>query len=208
MRIEFIGISGVGKTYTAKKLFPKLLQQYPDMMWPLNNLYSHYSWFVRNALKLFHSSIYALAHLKWVLRLKKEIGSIVKGDYIQRLVLLFNGTFLKYALEVNNNRASLFDEGLAQYIWALHLRSKTMPEVGEVENLVGLFGAPDVLYVVKASPSTIAKRIVSRGRRVYIQNSEEMEKVIAQMQEIQKAVVDLLVVCCQGMKSFTIDNEC
>lgn len=207
MRIEFLGVSGSGKTFMAERLYPEIKKKYPDICWPSKYLYQNHSHVARNIIKLFYVTIFTLFHLRWVLKLLSVISKTVAGNFSQCCILFFNGTYLKHEIERNKNIVTIFDEGVAQFIWALCLRNRKMLQKDEFQSVIQLFGCPEIIYVICASPRTIAMRIRERGRRVYIQKADDMESAIKCMQEIQNGIIEYFTDLCQAINVVIIENE-
>jgi len=207
MRIEFLGVSGSGKTFIAEKLYPELKNKYPDIIWPYKRLYQNHSHAIRNIIKLFYVTIYSILHFTWFLKLGAVISNSIHGTSSQRFILFFNGIYLKFEMERNKNVTTIFDEGVAQYIWALCLRNKRMLSIEEFRSIIQLFGCPEVVHVIYASPKTIAKRIKERGRRVYIQRTENIESDIKFMQDIQRQIVECFSDCYQKIQINIVKND-
>lgn len=191
----------------AERLYPDLKKKYPNIRWPSKRLYQDYSHVTRNFIKLFYVSIYTLSHLKWVLKLCSVISDTITGTFSQRCVLSFNGIYLKREIERNKNVSTVFDEGVAQYVWALCLRKGELLQKDEFQSIIQLFDCPEVVYVICASPKTIAMRIRERGRRVYIQKADDMESAIKCMQEIQNGIIEYFTDLGQALKMVIIENE-
>lgn len=208
MRIEFIGVTGSGKTYIANKILPDLKQRFPNIIWPWRELFDkNRSWFLRNIRKAFSVCSFGFFHFCWVTQLQKCIWLYTDTTFVQRITLLFNGIYLKSSLDRNQNCDTVYDEGLMQYIWAIHLRGKDFPSKDEVNLMVGLFGPPNILYVIDAPPEVIAQRIDTRGRRVFIQGSKDMISEVIRMKEICYRIVSLLKdICSDELNIKNIDN--
>lgn len=191
----------------AERLYPELKKEYPDICWPYKNIYQNHSHTIRNIIKSFYVTSYAILHLIWTLKLWGAISNSISGTFSQRFILFFNGIYLKSEIERNKNTATIFDEGVAQYTWAWCLRNKKMLSNEEFQSVVQLFGRPEVIYVIYARPDTIAKRIRERGRRVYIQRADNLESEIKSMQEIQRGIVKYFSNCSQSIQIKIIEND-
>ncbi|MCI8661626.1 MAG: hypothetical protein HFG54_15515 [Lachnospiraceae bacterium] len=164
MVIEYLGISGVGKTTLAEKDYTKLLQGGKCVYWYSKDLYKNRGWLIRNIIKAGHVLLYSVNHLKWVIEYRDFLDAHIPNKK-DTYTLLFNGIFLKKMLSFNKNPDDiyLFDEGALQYLWAIYLRSKQEMNMQDILNIKRIFGLPNKVKVLYASADTIERRLLSRN---------------------------------------------
>ena len=76
MIIEFLGVSGVGKTTVAKAYKRKLEKEGKEVIWDTYDLYAKNGWLVRNLKKAFRVMAFAFANPKWVKEYKRFLNKI------------------------------------------------------------------------------------------------------------------------------------
>lgn len=182
MIIEFLGVSGVGKTTVASVYKRKLESEGKTVVWDTYDLYANKGWLSRNISKAVCISWYALSNWHWV---QQYAAYLQKNEvsFRQKIKPLFNGIFLKLLLvkAKQDKRVHFFDEGSMQYLWAIKLRGKKHCTNDDIEKIETLFGLPDVLIVVTASSETIMNRLLSRGEYTEIMNSGSLLESIIEM---------------------------
>lgn len=192
MIIEFLGVSGVGKTTIAKEYKRKLEAEGKWVIWDTYELYANKSWFIRNIYKSVIVVKFCVQNYDWAKNyrrfLEKEIED--RKDFRRPL---FNGIFLK-ALLVNaklDKKIHIFDEGCLQYLLAIKLRGKKCVTKHDIEEMEMFYGLPDQLVVVDANAEVIVDRIKSRGEYVRIMDEGNLSDSVKNMQYTQ----DLIVKC-------------
>lgn len=193
MRIEFLGVSGVGKTTIARKYKANLEKEGKSVLWPTEDLYTKHGWFSRNAWKALAVIAFTAGHWKWVCGyahfVYAEIGSVREAGKP-----IFNGIFLKLMLEraKEDGQVYLFDEGVLQLYWALKLRSGKQVSSAQLEEMASRFALSDQVVNVEADAETIAKRIKTRGEYVRILEVGDLLDAISKMQCVQKEIIRLV----------------
>ena len=166
MIVEFLGISGSGKSFVATQYCQYLDDRGVNYIWPWKNIYTN-GYIQRNLKKSFAVVKKIITSPKWCFKLFRYLQH--QGIYGKRdlPVLFFNGIYLCHAFEKfgKYDGVALFDEGVAQYIWAIHFRNKKNVNEDEMEEIRSLFNLPHTLYVVTANSDTILKRMVERNVR-------------------------------------------
>ena len=205
MIIEFLGVSGVGKTTIGKQLRRKLEEEGWEVVWDTYNLYAHHGWLSRNIRKGYAVVKYAITHKKWVQGYKVFLSKSIKKRSDIRSPL-FNGIYLKTRLEKarTDNKIHIFDEGALQYLWAVKLRGVAAVSGSDIRDIERYLGLPDELIVVEASVETIASRIEKRGEYVRIMKDGNLKKMIIKMKGTQQKIVHELG--CR-VKVIYIDND-
>lgn len=192
MIIEFIGVSGVGKTTIAKKYMLDRQNQQESIHWITYDLYEKYNWGMRNLIKLKSVIAFLFFDSKWVISYYLFLVKMgMKKENL--LVTLFNGIYLKsIRRRVVSNEDYIFDEGIYHYLWAIILRcgkSVTSELILEIEDF---FGKPDKLFVIFSEPSQIKKRLLKRGQYCKIMDSESLIEEIDKMQKEILKISDLV----------------
>lgn len=164
MIIEYLGVSGVGKTTLAEKDYIKLLEDGKCVYWYSKDLYKNRGWLIRNMIKAGHVLLYSVGHLKWVIEYRDFLNAHIPNKK-DTYTLLFNGIFLKKMLSLNRSPDDIyiFDEGVLQYLWAIYLRSRQEINKKDILKIKGLFGLPDKVKVLYASTNTIERRLLGRN---------------------------------------------
>ena len=166
MIVEFLGISGSGKSFVATQYCHYLDNKGVNYIWPWKNIYAN-GYIQRNLKKSFAVVKKIITSPLWCFNLFRYL--LHQGIYGKRdlPVLFFNGIYLCHAFEKYGryDGVALFDEGVAQYIWAIHFRNRKNIEEDEFEEIRRLYNFPQTLYVVKANSDTILKRMVERNVR-------------------------------------------
>ena len=194
MRLEFLGVSGVGKTYVATHYSRQLQDNGDNVSWFWKERFADKGWVRRNIDKFFAVTKTAFLSPKWSWELYSYLKSKELKDNVGKMRLLFNGFFLKYAINLMKDYQgiALFDEGVAQYILAVHLRSPQHPSHEEIHRVMRLLGYPLKIIVVDASTQTIAYRLNSRGRRAEILKASDQMAEIERMKTILETTVSAL----------------
>ena len=123
-------------------------------------------------------------------------------------VLFFNGIYLCHAFEKYGKYegVSLFDEGVAQYIWAIHFRNRKKIEEDEFEQIRSLYNLPQTLYVVIANSDTILRRMVERNVRDEIRERGDAMTELENGQRVVEMVSQALSIK-MGENVVIIDNN-
>lgn len=186
MIIEFLGVSGVGKTTVAKAYKKKLEKQGKEVIWDTYDLYAKNGWLVRNIKKAFTVVVFSVSNPMWVKAYKRFLEKNIsnKKDIPKPL---FNAVFLKALLVKarNDGKIHIFDEGALQYLWAVKLRGNKTVSNSDIQMIRNLLGFPDKLISVTADTQVIKARIVNRGEYVRIQDSLDLISTINEMKRIQ-----------------------
>ena len=193
MIVEFLGVSGVGKTTVAKKYRENFENEGKTVIWDTYALYSNYGWFKRNIKKAICIIHFSLHNGKWV----GYYYSFLKQEIIKRKDLtkpLFNGIFLKFLLEKakNDQNIHIFDEGALQYLWAIKMRGDCKISADNIVTIDSIFGLPDYLVSVTSEADTIASRIQLRGEYVRLMDSGNLLNTIKEMQDLQNSIIEAL----------------
>lgn len=195
MIIEFLGVSGVGKTTVAKAYKQKLEKEGKVVIWDTYDLYAKNGWLIRNLKKSFTVLIFGVLNPRWVKRYKifldKNISN--KRDIPKPL---FNATFLKALLvkAKKDDKIHIFDEGALQYLWAVKLRNDNCKWIRkqDVNAAIDFFGLPDKLIVVNASVKTIVTRIKQRGEYVKIMDYGNLNETVTAMNHLKDEIVSFV----------------
>lgn len=186
MIIEFLGVSGVGKTTVAKAYKRKLEKEGKEVIWDTYDLYARNGWLVRNIKKAFIVLAFSVSNPKWVLEYKRFLNKNIsnKKDIPKPL---FNAVFLKALLVKarKDGKIHIFDEGALQYLWAVKLRGNKTVSDFDIQMIRNLLGFPEQLISVTADSQVIKDRIVNRGEYVRIQESLDLISTISEMKRIQ-----------------------
>lgn len=190
MIIEFLGVSGVGKTTVAKAYKQQLEAEGKEIIWDTYDLYANQSWFMRNLKKSMVVFKFSFTQAKWIKKYWYFLSDSIphKRD---RVKPLFNAIFLKSLLldTHKDNKIHLFDEGALQYLWAIKLRGNSTVSQIDMEIIKQLLGFPDKLIVVEASAECIEQRIINRAEYVRIMDNGNLIDTIKRMQFIQKEII-------------------
>lgn len=195
MIIEFLGVSGVGKTTVAKAYKRKLEKEGKEVIWDTYDLYAKNGWLVRNLKKAFRVMAFAFANPKWVKEYKRFLNkNISSGKDI--LKPLFNAIFLKALLVKarKDDKIHIFDEGALQYLWAVKLRNVHCKSIRKQDVSVAMtfFDVPDKLIIVDASVKTIVTRIKQRGEYVKIMDYGKLEDSVIRMDQIKNDIFSIV----------------
>lgn len=193
MIVEFLGVSGVGKTTTAKVYQHNLENQGEKIIWDTYAFYTNQTWFKRNIKKGVVVTKFAFTHLNWT----REYFKFAYSNLNNRsdvFTILFNGIFLKSNLlkAKFDDNIHIFDEGALQHLWAIKLRNKTSVTKTDIKNIESLFGLPEQLISINAEIKTIIVRLKRRGEYVRLMNSDDLYLTIKEMQIIQNEIVRIL----------------
>lgn len=186
MIIEFLGVSGVGKTTVAKAYKRKLEKEGKEVIWDTYDLYARNGWLVRNIKKAFIVLAFSVSNPKWVLEYKRFLNKNISN--IKDIPKpLFNAVFLKALLVKarKDGKIHIFDEGALQYLWAVKLRGNKTVSDFDIQMIRNLLGFPEQLISVTADSQVIKDRIVNRGEYVRIQESLDLISTINEMKRIQ-----------------------
>lgn len=194
MRIEFLGISGVGKTFVATRYCRQLRENKVKFCWFWMDRFSDKGWVIRNFLKFFVVAKEVLVLPTWCWQLRHYLISKEIKDAVGKLRLFFNGVFLKYAIDEMKEYEgiSIFDEGVAQYILAVHLRTDQQPSKDEIHRIMRMFGYPERIIVIDAHTQTVARRLNTRGRRAEILKASDQIVEIERMKRVMEIIVSAL----------------
>lgn len=186
MIVEFLGISGVGKTFIATQYSLYLESKGINYIWPWKNLYSK-GYVIRNLKKALGVSWELITTPKWCIRLFKYLRHQDIRGKRDLPVLFFNGIFLNHAYKkyAKTKDVVLFDEGIAQFLWAVHFRNRKGITEREIQEFLELFSLPYILYIVKASSEVILERMEKRNVRDEIR---ERGNAMDEIENGQKAV--------------------
>lgn len=193
MIIEFLGVSGVGKTTVAKKYRNKLQAEEKQVIWDTYDLYATHGWLARNLKKALRVILFGITNPRWV----KEYKCFLEGEIDERRdvkKLFFNGIYLKALLEKaqKDKHIHLFDEGSLQYLWAIKLRSKKSLREQDIKTIEKFYGVPDKVVIVDADAEVIAKRILNRGEYVRIMDNGDLLGTIQEMQGKLKIIANYI----------------
>lgn len=190
MIVEFLGVSGVGKTTFAGKYKADLERVGTKVLWPAEGLYTKYGWFSRNFRKALVVVHFTAGHLHWVLAYRRFVLQETESSTETRK-LLFNGIYLKSLLSnvKNDHQIYLFDEGVLQHYWALKLRSGKEVFSEQLTQLLSFFRWPDQVISVEADAKTIEGRIRVRGEYVRIMDNGDLIDTIMKMQHVQEDII-------------------
>lgn len=186
MIIEFLGVSGVGKTTVAKAYKRKLEKEGKEVIWDTYDLDARNGWLVRNIKKAFIVLAFSVSNPKWVLEYKRFLNKNISN--IKDIPKpLFNAVFLKALLVKarKDGKIHIFDEGALQYLWAVKLRGNKTVSDFDIQMIRNLLGFPEQLISVTADSQVIKDRIVNRGEYVRIQESLDLISTISEMKRIQ-----------------------
>lgn len=210
MIVEFLGISGVGKSTICSKYYKEKLEENKKIEWSRNVIYNERSWIYRNLIKLFQVIFFGITNISFTIKLIKILNKTdIKGKK-ELLKLLFNGLHLKYLLSKckEDNVEYIFDEGAFQYIWAIYLRCNTIYE-SITKDILLLFGYPDKLIIVEAENETIAKRLKTRNVKTKILEADNLLIKIEKMKDILNNIIEYSIKEREDFanKLFYIDNN-
>lgn len=194
MIVEFIGVSGVGKSTVAETYYSKALDDGRRIEWPRHRLYMEMGWLKRNLVKSATVLRVLLGNIGWTrkaVRIFAELG--IRGK--DRLVLLFNYLSYKGLFDQCTDPGCeyLFDEGAFQLIWAAYLRTEVPPSTEVVGDIVDLFQAPACLTVVDAETDIIVKRLRGRGRRTKLLEAADLRSAVQTMKAKQTEIIECAV---------------
>lgn len=191
MIIEFLGVSGVGKTHIATMYKEQLEQAGHIVVWDTYKLYKNYGWFHRNLRKLVPAAFYLVSHPHWAARVSAQCCTMHLKD---RVTIFFNAAYLKTVLlsAALDENIHLFDEGAIQLLWAMKLRNHEPVQERDIVFIERTFGLPDKLLVISAEADTIEARIRSRGEYVRILDTLHLRDAIVKMQDTQAQIVSAL----------------
>ena len=128
--------------------------------------------------------------------LLKELLNSLNMNKRDTSKLFFNGVYLKESFSkcrADDNIRYIFDEGIIQYIYAIYLRKKTEPEEKIIIELAQLYGLPDYLYVIRATSKTIYSRLINRGRKTRILETDNLLEDIEKLQTIEQQIVSIIL---------------
>lgn len=206
MIIEFFGISGVGKSTIVKQY----IQTNPLVKAPRYSLYEKNSWIIRNLKKLFYLFVFSITNIKWCFQYFKILKKISFYNFKDKYTVFSNGIFHKYLLKKckNNNQKYLFDEGVFQLIWGIYLRTDDVIKKDIIEKIFELFGVPTELNIVVAKSQTIAYRLIQRGRKTKILETNDLISKIENMQLKMEKILSYAESFIQGKCQINfIDNN-
>ena len=205
MIIEFLGVSGIGKTTIARKYKESLESEGKDVVWDTYDLYANQTWLQRNVKKALNVGLYTIRNPKWERKLKKYLEENVasKKDIIKPL---FNGTYLKSVLDRANQdkKIHIFDEGSLHFLWAVKLRGKTGVTGNDILVIKDLFGLPNKLISISAKPEIIEDRLIHRHSYTRILDEKNMLQAIKRMQLVQKEIVNYT---CEFVEIAFVNND-
>ena len=211
MIIEFLGVSGVGKTTLAKKYQSELEYAGRHIIWDTYNMYANNGWLNRNIKKSIVVSRFFIRNHLWVY----QIYDYIKGQIaspIDRIGPLFNAIYLKklYSAAQKDESDHLFDEGVFQLLMAIKLRNSGNVKRGDVLAMIDLFGCPTKIISVNAPASIIASRLVERGEHVKLMEYGEILPKIETMLEVQQSIVDLAseLTTVEKIDNYIKDDRC
>lgn len=194
MIVEFLGVSGVGKSTIAEEYYRQAIENSRTITWPRYRLYMKTGWLKRNIIKSVSVIHEALRDVRWVHSVKRlffELGIHGKNRY----VLLFN--FLSYKSLFSKctdcNCEYLFDEGVFQLIWATWLRAEIELRPEHITKILQMFQVPDRLIIVEADTPIIMERLWRRGTRTKILESSNLEASINLMKKRQAIVIQTAI---------------
>mgnify|MGYP001054543377 CR=1 FL=1 len=191
MIVEFLGVSGVGKTTIAKKYFEDQLKT-GRMVWSSHTIYSNTGWFKRNIKKAVHVITFSVMHFNWVIRLLNYLRKNLRIDDIFKM--LFNCIYLRYTQlkTLKKYEIIIFDEGIIQYYWAIHLRNDKEISTEDFREFSRLYNLPDYLYFIDAEEKIIAERLLNRGEYTKILDSKNLTHRILEMQNVERKIINIL----------------
>lgn len=193
MRVEFFGISGVGKTTIAKKYVSEQVKKGYVVVWPWNKLYTKSNWFFRNIKKSRWVLRRLILHFFWC----KQLFCVLKKLDISlrdTAKLFYNGIYLKESFNSNKyDYIYVYDEGVVQYLYAIYLRAEELPRYELVDKIIKLFGCPEKIIVVRSDANVIKKRLENRNRKTRILETNDLLGDIIKLQDIEKKILDILV---------------
>lgn len=207
MIIEFLGVSGAGKTTSAKKI--KLLYEKNGhcITWDTYELYSNHGWLERNIIKVIYVFSFSFKNFSWVkkyyvfLRKRLKICSIAK--------LFFNGIYLKLMLDRArcDNNIHLFDEGVLQHLWAIKLRECNNIDVNDLIHIKNIFGLPEMVYYIDAEPEKIYYRLLHRNEYTRILAEKDIMSKIVIMRTQCEDMLNILPNLSKNIIIKRIDNN-
>ena len=193
MIIEFLGVSGVGKTTVAEKYRQDLEDHGNKVVWDTRDLYRKHNWLSRNLRKMVFVFSYGIRNRKWCRSFRKYLAMEIE-NWKDEFRPYFNGIFLKYRLAKDRSGESVrvFDEGAIQFLWAIKLRSGKAVTEEDVTQLFRFFEVPDELIVVEAETQKIIQRLEKRGEYVRIMDNGDLADSIEKMRAVQEAIIGFL----------------
>lgn len=193
MRVEFSGISGVGKTTVAKKYVEEFRNEGNNVEWPWNLIYSDKIWIRRNFKKSFMVIKMLVSKGSWCLKLHKYLKTFhLNARDLNKL--FFNGAYLKGAIDKCRNHECIyiFDEGVVQYIYAICFRTKRTPDNQMINEAFSLFNRPDELIIVSADSKTIYNRLINRKQKDRIRETNHLLEDIDIFLNIENTIKNIL----------------
>ena len=190
MIIEYLGVSGAGKTTNAKKMYDDMSKRGELVEYARFELYERRSWFYRNCIKSVLVIRVALFNIKWV-GSAHQILRTLKLSKRDLLTLLFNYCALKSLLDKCNcsKKKYIFDEGVYQIIWATYLRTNIEPSKEIVIPILNMFKIQSKLIVVNADTDLIIERLHKRNIRTKILEYSDLSQKIQAMKNVQNSII-------------------
>lgn len=191
MRIEFMGISGVGKTTICKELIEHYKNNEIAYSWSRYELYENNNWLFRNIKKMLYIMRTLYKEIGWC----KTVFQIIYNEDISifgKITLLFNCLSLKSFI-INDEKSNLLDEGVFQLIWATYMRKNEKTSTELIEKFFSIFDVPDKLIVIEANDIIIEKRLNERNRKTYILSQDNVLECIQQMKRVEDMIINFVI---------------
>lgn len=194
MIIDFLGISGVGKTTIAKQKKEELVQNKNEVIWPWYNIYVEHNWLTRNIKKLYAVTCFSICNFRWVIKLIKILNIFADINLKEKIRVIFNGIYLKKNIIKCKNKEAiyLFDEGVCHYIWALYLRSNMPIDEKIITEIINHFYLPNTIVVVDAKNRTIKDRLVNRNVKTKILKSNDLLESIKTNKDNLNIIIEII----------------
>lgn len=191
MIVEFLGVSGSGKTTVAKKLKSEWENAGIKVVWDTYELYANHGWLTRNLRKAGRIMAFSLSHPRWIVGIYSFIRHKIRktDDFF---IPLFNGIYLKSILDYakTDSQIHIFDEGPLQWLWGIKLREKSEVKQEDVKKIYKMFDYRSRIYVIETDPSTIESRLLNRNKETRILEEENIRNAIVEMIKIQEQIVE------------------
>ncbi len=194
MIIEFVGVSGVGKTTFVEKYCYESNNSHVIVV--DKKIDSYKNWILRNTYRFIKCVPFIINNFNWIGRLKLILWSL-DLRLKDKIVLLYHGIYLKRQILscLDSNKNYIIDEGTIHYIWSVFMRLNQAINKDLLLRIGEEISFPDQVYYIDAQTDVILDRLIKRGRKTRILENSNLKDEI---QQNRQRLNDIIQIICKN----------